>query len=114
PADELRDPVRDHVAARELPGDGEPGADRRVEVAARKMAERRDCESESETEAERDPERPDRLRAEVGRHGDPAEAEEEEEKRSDCFRPQADAEWLIHCPSSFVCAETVFSVPEGR
>ena len=73
------------------------------------MAERRDCESEPETEAERDPERPDRVHADVGGYGDPAEAEEEEEKRSDCFRPQADAEWLIHYPVLLrVCRSSVF------
>ena len=62
PAHELGDPVGNDVAGRELPGDREAGAHRRVEVAAREMAEGRDREREPEAEAGRDPERPDRVR----------------------------------------------------
>ena len=45
--------------------------------------DRRDREREPEAEPGRDAERRDRVRADVDDNGDPAEAEEEEEKRSE-------------------------------
>jgi hypothetical protein len=60
------------------------------------VTEGRDREREAEAEPGCNPERGDRLRANVHDDGDSAEAEEEEQKRAERFGTEAYAEGVIH------------------
>ena len=92
PSDELRNPVRDYLLRGKLSRHGEPEGHGGVEVAAGDVSERRDRKREAQPERERDPEAADCPGPDVHRNGDRVEAEEEEEKRAQCLRGEAQTE----------------------
>ena len=98
--DELRDPVRHHVARRESACDRETGAYRGIEVPARDVTERGDRERETEPEPRGDAEWRDRVDADVYDDRDSAEAEEEEEEGAEGLGNEPYSERLIHRPTS--------------
>ena len=69
--------------------DGEAEGHGGVEVAAGDVSEPADRKREAEAERERDPQGADRPAADVDRNGDRVEAEEEEEKRAERLRSEA-------------------------